>query len=60
MSWFVFTGAPANPTVEFLGALPLTTGCSGFVTICFYEAGAPDPNGLDYSGLGYTGTLRSV
>ena len=37
--------------------LPLTTDCSGFVTICFYEAGAPDPNGLDYSGQGYTGTL---
>ena len=28
--------------------LPLTTDCSGFVTICFYEAGAPDPNGLDH------------
>jgi cell wall-associated NlpC family hydrolase len=38
-------------------ALPLTTDCSGFVTICFYLAGAPDPNGLGYSGYGYTGTL---
>jgi hypothetical protein len=37
--------------------LPLTTDCSGFVTICFYRAGAPDPNGLDYGGQGYTGTL---
>jgi hypothetical protein len=37
--------------------LPLTTDCSGFVTICFHEAGAPDPNGLGYSGQGYTGTL---
>jgi cell wall-associated NlpC family hydrolase len=37
--------------------LPLTTDCSGFVTICFFLAGAPDPNGLGYSGQGYTGTL---
>ena len=37
--------------------LPLTTDCSGFVTICFYVADAPDPNGLGYSGQGYTGTL---
>jgi cell wall-associated NlpC family hydrolase len=37
--------------------LPLTTDCSGFVTICFFVAGAPDPNGLGYNGLGYTGTL---
>jgi hypothetical protein len=37
--------------------LPLTTDCSGFVTICFYSAGAPDPNGLGYTGLGYTGTM---
>ena len=32
--------------------LPLTTDCSGFVTICYYLAGAPDPNGLGYSGQG--------
>ena len=31
-------------------ALPLTTDCSGFVTLCYFLAGAPDPNGLDYSG----------
>jgi cell wall-associated NlpC family hydrolase len=37
--------------------LPLTTDCSGFVTLCYYLAGAPDPNGLDYSGQGWTGTL---
>jgi cell wall-associated NlpC family hydrolase len=33
------------------------TDCSGFVTLCYKEAGAPDPNGLGYSGYGYTGTL---
>lgn len=37
--------------------LPLTTDCSGFVTLCYAWAGAPDPNGLGYSGQGWTGTL---
>jgi hypothetical protein len=37
--------------------LPLTTDCSGFVTLCYFLAGALDPNGLDYSGEGWTGTL---
>jgi cell wall-associated NlpC family hydrolase len=37
--------------------LPLTTDCSGFVTVCYFLAGAPDPNGLGYSGEGWTGTL---
>ncbi len=38
-------------------SLPLTTDCSGFVTLCYYLAGAPDPNGLGYSGAGWTGTM---
>jgi peptidoglycan hydrolase-like protein with peptidoglycan-binding domain len=37
--------------------LPLRTDCSGFSTLCYAWAGAPDPNGLGYSGQGYTGTL---
>jgi cell wall-associated NlpC family hydrolase len=37
--------------------LPLSTDCSGFVTLCYWLAGAPDPNGLGYDGQGYTGTL---
>jgi hypothetical protein len=37
--------------------LPLRTDCSGFVTLCYAWAGAPDPNGLGYSGQGFTGTL---
>jgi hypothetical protein len=37
--------------------LPLRTDCSGFVTLCYAWAGAPDPNGLGFSGQGYTGTL---
>jgi cell wall-associated NlpC family hydrolase len=37
--------------------LPLTTDCSGFATLCYFLAGAEDPNGLNYIGQGYTGTL---
>lgn len=37
----------------------LTTDCSGFATLCYKLAGAPDPNGLGYNGEGYTGTLLS-
>lgn len=37
--------------------LPLTTDCSGFATLCYRLAGLPDPNGLNYNGTGYTGTL---
>ena len=37
--------------------LPLTTDCSGFVTLCYFLAGAPDPNGLGFDGRGWTGTL---
>ncbi|MGN6379590.1 MAG: hypothetical protein ACTHNU_11615 [Gaiellales bacterium] len=39
--------------------LPLTTDCSGFVTSCYFAAGASDPNGLAFNGEGYTGTLLS-
>jgi hypothetical protein len=31
--------------------------CSSSLTGTFYMAGCPDPNGLRYCGLGYTGTL---
>ena len=37
--------------------LPLATDCSGFATLCYFLAGAPDPNGNGYDGRGYTGTL---
>jgi hypothetical protein len=39
--------------------LPVTTDCSGLVTLCYCWAGAPDPNGLGYDGQGYTGTILS-
>jgi len=34
------------------------TDCSGSVTALCEYGGARDPNGLDYDGTGYTGTLR--
>jgi len=37
--------------------LPLTTDCSGFATLCYYLAGARDPNGRGYDGYGWTGSL---
>jgi hypothetical protein len=37
--------------------LPLWTDCSGFATLCYKWAGAPDPNGRAFDGYGYTGTL---
>jgi len=39
--------------------LPLTADCSAWVTDCYNWAGAPDPNGMNYGGFGYTGTLLS-
>jgi cell wall-associated NlpC family hydrolase len=33
------------------------TDCSAFVTLCYKAGGAPDPNGLNYNGQGFTGTL---
>jgi hypothetical protein len=39
------------------GQLPLWTDCSGWVTYCYWASGLPDPSGLNYRYLGYTGTL---
>ena len=38
-------------------AWPPYMDCSTFVTLCYRDAGWPDPNGLRYDGYGYTGTL---
>jgi hypothetical protein len=37
-------------------ALPWVGDCSSHFTYCYWAAGAPDPNGCNYDGLGYTGT----
>lgn len=42
-----------------LNPFPVVTDCSGFVTLVCKLAGLPDPNGLNYNGRGYTGTLLS-
>jgi hypothetical protein len=39
------------------GKLPLSTDCSGFVTLCYKWGGGPDPNGNHFNGYGYTGTI---
>ncbi len=41
------------------GRLPISTDCSGWVTYCYWAAGLPDPSGLNYRYLGFTGTLLS-
>ena len=38
---------------------PVTCDCSAFVTLCYWLAGAADPNGQGYDHEGYTGTLLS-
>jgi hypothetical protein len=37
----------------------ITTDCSGFVTMMAEWSEMPDPNGLNYNGTGYTGTMLS-
>jgi lysozyme family protein len=42
------------------GSLPLTTDCSGFATLCYAWAGAPNPNSsgaYDPMGTNYTGSM---
>ena len=64
---WAYWGAAHEPSIHYreirpmplTAALPMTTDCSGFITLCYKLAGAPDPNGLGYSGAGYTGTLLS-
>lgn len=38
---------------------PSRWDCSGFVSVCYYAGGAPDPNGRDYDQYGFTGTLAA-
>jgi len=38
---------------------PTRWDCSGFYTACCFAGGAPDPNGRNFDGLGYTGTLMT-
>jgi hypothetical protein len=45
--------------MQYSENLPWIGDCSAFVTFCYKHAGAADPNGLNYNGQGYTGTLLS-
>lgn len=58
-------GVAAEPSIHYRlirpmplsWVLPMWTDCSGFATLCYRLAGAPDPNRQGYNGQGYTGTL---
>ncbi len=39
------------------GHLPMSTDCSGSVTCWYWNAGLPDPSGLGYRYVGFTGTV---
>ena len=43
-----------------LQKLPLNTDCSGFSTLCYKWAGAPDPNGGNFAGTIFTGTMLTA
>jgi len=42
---------------ERLPSVPATLNSTTFVTWCYWQAGAPDPNGNDYAGPSWTGAL---
>lgn len=42
---------------SLFGAVPREMDCSTFATLTYKAANEPDPNGLNYNGEGYTGTL---
>ncbi len=54
-----YTQGPARDDFLIAGTrhLPLWTDCSGFATAAYKDAGAPDPNGLAYKWIGWTGTM---
>lgn len=41
---------------SLFGSTPRRMDCSGFLTLCYKEGGAQDPNHLDYNGEGYCHT----
>ncbi len=59
-SKFTYTEGPTRMEgVHKPGVLPWQGDCSAWVTCCYSWSKAPDPNGLNYDGEGYTGTLLS-
>lgn len=53
-----FKYSATRPYPQSLNTNPCATDCSGFVTLVYKGVGAPDPNGMNYNGQGYTGTLE--
>ena len=53
-----FTYAEIRP-MKLTKTGPWIGDCSTFVTWLYWMCGLPDPNGLNYNGTGYTGTLLS-
>lgn len=50
---------PFNPNVIRDHKLPMGVDCSASTTALYKAVGRPDPNGHDYDGTGFTGTLRT-
>lgn len=50
---------PFKPTAFVVQRLPIFADCSATTTMIYRAAHRPDPNGKNYSGNGYTGTLRA-
>jgi hypothetical protein len=40
--------------------VPMRLDCSGFVVVCHFVGGAPNPSGGSYDGQGYTGSLQNT
>ena len=52
-----FRYSETRPYPNSLNSNPCATDCSGFVILCYKMAGLPDPNGTNYNGSGFTGSL---
>jgi hypothetical protein len=56
-----FVYSEGNDRMSAIGqwpiAYPIHADCSAFVTLCYWLAGAGDPNGQGFDHEGYTGTL---
>jgi len=50
-------GGGRGPGAALFGAEPRQMDCSSFTELCFKQAGAPDPSGVNYSPIGTTETL---
>jgi len=42
------------------GTAPRTMDCASFATLCYKEAGMPDPNGHNYSPIGNTSMIQNM